>query len=101
MKLGMQVMQLKGNLDAIIFNPIASACLKWMRFKVVKRMHYLHHSALPSSGLGLFSIVGFPWLHHMLSSAYVIMEPKHVLYCRAKQHRGSDVNIETRTCNLL
>jgi hypothetical protein len=27
----------------------------------------LHHSALLYSGLGLFSIVGFPWFHHIPS----------------------------------
>jgi hypothetical protein len=37
-------------------------------------MHYLHHSALLNSGLGLFGIVGFPWLHHTPSLADVTME---------------------------
>jgi len=51
----------------IIFNPIASTILKWLRFKVVRWVHYLHHSALLKSGLELYSIVGFPWLQHIPS----------------------------------
>jgi len=33
-------------------------------------------SALLVSGLGLFSVVGFPWLHHTPSSADVTMGTK-------------------------
>jgi hypothetical protein len=32
----MEVMPFKGDLDAIIFNPIASIILKLLRFKVVR-----------------------------------------------------------------
>jgi hypothetical protein len=39
-------------------------------------MQYLHHSALFNNGLELFSIVGFPWLHHTQSSADVTIETK-------------------------
>jgi hypothetical protein len=48
-----------GDVDALTFNPIASTILKWLQFKVVGWMHYLHHSAMLSSGMRLFSIVGF------------------------------------------
>jgi hypothetical protein len=41
-------------LDAIIFNPISSTILKWLRFKVVSWGHDFH-SALHSNGLGLFN----------------------------------------------
>jgi hypothetical protein len=50
-----------GDVDARTYNPIASTTLKWLRFKVVRWMQYLHHSALLNNGLGLFSIDGFPW----------------------------------------
>jgi hypothetical protein len=30
------MMPFKGDLDAIIFNPIASTILKWLRFKAVR-----------------------------------------------------------------
>jgi hypothetical protein len=43
---------IQGDRDVVIFNPIASSILKWLRFKVLRRMHYLHHSALLSNGLG-------------------------------------------------
>jgi hypothetical protein len=56
------------------FNPLASTTLKWLRFKVVRWMQYLHHSALLNNGLGLFSIVWFPWLHHIQYFADVTME---------------------------
>jgi hypothetical protein len=65
-----------GDIDVITYNPIASAILKWMTFKFVRWMHYLYHSALLNSGLGLFSFVGFPWLHHMPALADVTMETK-------------------------
>jgi hypothetical protein len=58
----------------IIFNPIASTILKCSRFIVLRWMHHLHHSALLNNGLELFSIVGFPWLCHMPSTADVTME---------------------------
>jgi hypothetical protein len=46
----------------------------------VRWMHYLHHLALLNNGLGLFSIVGFPWLHCASSLA--------------------DVSVEIKTCDL-
>jgi hypothetical protein len=58
------------------FNTIASNILKWLRFKILRWMHYLHHSALFKNEMGLFSIVGFPWLHHIPSLADVTMESK-------------------------
>jgi hypothetical protein len=64
------------DVDAITFNPIASTILKWLGFRVVRRMQYLHHSALLDNGLGLFSIAGFPWSHHMQYLADVVMETK-------------------------
>jgi hypothetical protein len=48
------------DLDVIIFNSIASTILKWLKFKVVMRIYYLHHPTLLNNGLGLFSTVGFP-----------------------------------------
>jgi hypothetical protein len=40
------------NLDAVIFNPISSTILKWLRFKVVNGGH--DFSVLHNNGLGLF-----------------------------------------------
>jgi hypothetical protein len=56
-----------GDFVVTTFNPIASIILKWLRFKFVRWMHYLHLSALLRNALGLCSIVGFPWLHHTIS----------------------------------
>jgi hypothetical protein len=60
----------------IIFNSIASNILKWLRFKLLRWIHYLHQSALLNDGLGLLSVVSFPWLHHIPSIADVTMETK-------------------------
>jgi hypothetical protein len=46
------------DLGAIIFNPIASTILKWLRFKLQRWMQYLHQSALPNNGLRLVGIAG-------------------------------------------
>jgi hypothetical protein len=54
---------IEGDLNMTVFNPIAATILKLLRFKIIRWMHYLHHLALLNSRLGLFSIVGFPWLH--------------------------------------
>jgi len=48
----------EGDLNMIIFSPIASPFLKWLRFKLLRWMQYLHHSALFNSGLGMVNIVG-------------------------------------------
>jgi hypothetical protein len=60
------------DLDDVTFNTIS----KWLRLKSVWWMHYPHHLASLNNGLGLFSIVGFPWLHHTSSLADVTMEIK-------------------------
>jgi hypothetical protein len=65
---------IEGDLDAIIFNPIASTILKWLRFTVVSWIHYLPYSALLNNRLGLFSIVGFPWVHHIPPLTNVTMD---------------------------
>jgi hypothetical protein len=39
MKVGTEGDAIQGALDAVIFNPIASAILKWLKFKVVSWMH--------------------------------------------------------------
>jgi hypothetical protein len=39
--------------DAVILNPIASTILKWLSFKFLRWMQYLHHSALLNTGFGL------------------------------------------------
>jgi hypothetical protein len=44
-------------------------------------MQYLNHSALLNNELGLFSIVGFPWLHHITSLADGTME---TMVCTSK-----------------
>jgi hypothetical protein len=65
-----------GNLDVTTFNSISSTILKCLRYSFVWWMHYLHHSALLKNELGLFSIVGFPRLHHTTSLADVTMKIK-------------------------
>jgi hypothetical protein len=42
----------------------------------VRWTHYLYHLALRNNVLGLFIIVGFPWLHYTSSLADVTMEIK-------------------------
>jgi hypothetical protein len=37
---------IEGDLDALIFNPIVSTILKWLRFKFSMWMQCLHHSFL-------------------------------------------------------
>jgi hypothetical protein len=34
---------IQGDLDEIILNLMVSTILKWLRFRVVRWMHYLHH----------------------------------------------------------
>jgi hypothetical protein len=60
--------------DAITSNPIVLTILKWFRFKTMRWMQYLHHSALFDYGLGFMGIVGFPWLQHIPYLADVTME---------------------------
>jgi hypothetical protein len=43
---------IEGDLDVVMFNPIASTILKQSRLKVHMWMQYLHQSALLNSGLG-------------------------------------------------
>jgi hypothetical protein len=63
-----------GYLDATTPNPIAPTSSKWLRFKVLKWIQCLHNSTLLNNGLGFKSVVGFSWLHHILSVADVSME---------------------------
>jgi hypothetical protein len=46
-------------IDATTYDPIVSTTSKWLMFKVVRWMQYLHYSAMLNTGLGLFSIVDF------------------------------------------
>jgi hypothetical protein len=62
-----------GDLVATTYNPTTSKTLKILKLKIVRWMQSLYHSALLNSGLGLFSIVGFAWLHHKTSLADVTM----------------------------
>jgi hypothetical protein len=62
-----------GDLEEITFNPIASAIVKWLSFKFMMWMLYLPHSTV---GWDCFSIVGFPWLHHIKSLADVTVETR-------------------------
>jgi hypothetical protein len=52
----------QGDLDAIIFNPISSTILKWLRFTVVSWRHdFQPFTAMVWNCL----IVGLLWLHHL------------------------------------
>jgi hypothetical protein len=53
-----------GDPDSATFNPVASTFLKWLRFKILRFMQFLHCSALVDNGLGFISIVGLQRLHH-------------------------------------
>jgi hypothetical protein len=69
---------IQGNLDAIIFIPILSTILKWLRFKVVG----WRHDFQPCTAMVWdYLIVGLLWLHHIVSLA--------------------NVNMATIACNLL
>jgi hypothetical protein len=84
---------IEGDTDVIIFNPMVSSILKWLRFIILMWVQYLHHSALLNNGLGLVSIVVFPWLHHIPSLAL----PNNVLGLVSI----ADETMETKTCGLL
>jgi len=61
---------IQGDLDAVIFNPISSTILKWLRFKVVSWRHdFQPCTAMVWDCL----IVGLLWLHHIQSLANVTM----------------------------
>jgi hypothetical protein len=60
-----------------------------------------NHSALLNSGLGLFSIVGFPWLHHLPSLVGLTVVTKSYILLYGKLHKGCDVTLETRASSLL
>jgi hypothetical protein len=58
------------DLDAIIFNPVSSTILKWLRFKFVNWRHdFQPCTAMVWDCL----IVGLFWLHHIQSLADVTM----------------------------
>jgi hypothetical protein len=70
MKFSKELMPFKGDFDAIIFNPISSTFLKWLRFKVVSWRHdFQPFTAMVWNLL----IVGLLWLHHIQSLANVTM----------------------------
>jgi hypothetical protein len=66
------------DLDTIIFNLTTLTILKWLMFKFMMWMHC--HSALLNNGLGLISIVCFPWLHHIPSLADITTETKACIF---------------------
>jgi hypothetical protein len=61
---------IQGDLDAVIFSPIPSTILKWLRFKFVS----LRHDLQPCTAMFWDClIVGLSWLHHTQSLANVTM----------------------------
>jgi hypothetical protein len=61
---------IEGDLDAVVFNPISSTILKWLRFKGVSWRHdFQPCTAVVWDGL----IVGLLWLHYIQSLANVTM----------------------------
>jgi hypothetical protein len=66
---------IQGDLDAIIFNPMAATILKWLGFKVVSWMQ----DFWPCTAM--VCIVGLVWLHHT--------------------HYLGDATMATKACNLL
>jgi hypothetical protein len=61
---------IQGDLDAVIFNPISSTILKWLRFKVVSWRHDVQPCI---TMVWDCLIVGLFWLHHTQSLANVTM----------------------------
>jgi hypothetical protein len=57
------------DLEEIIFNPISSTFLKWLRIKVVSWRHDFQPGI--ANGLGLFDCIF--WLHHIQALANVTM----------------------------
>jgi hypothetical protein len=51
--------------------------------------------------MGVFSLVGFPWLYNIPSLADVTMEIKACTLLRVKTTKDSDVTMESRACSLL
>jgi hypothetical protein len=70
MKFGVKVMAFKGDLDAIIFNPISSTILNWLRFRVVSWRHDFQPC---TTMVWDCLIVGLLWLHHIQSLSNVTM----------------------------
>jgi hypothetical protein len=65
-------------------------------------MQYLHLTDLINNWLLLFSIVGFPWLHHIKPLADVSIETKGMYFnVGQKRHEGSFVTMETSAYILL
>jgi hypothetical protein len=61
---------IQGDIDAIIFNPISSTILKWLRFKVVSCRHDVQpYTAVVWDCL----VVGVLWLHNIPSLTNVTM----------------------------
>jgi hypothetical protein len=61
---------IQGDLHVIIFNPISSTVLKWLRFKAVSWVHdFQPCTAMVWDCL----IVALVWLHHIQSIANVTM----------------------------
>jgi hypothetical protein len=59
-------------------------------------------SALLNSGLGLFSFVGFPWLHHVKSSNWYNHDNQSMCFTVGqKTKKCSDVTMETTDGSLL
>jgi hypothetical protein len=71
MVFGREVNAIRGDLNAVIFNPISSTILKWLSFKVVSWRHdFQPCTAMVWDCL----IVGLLWLHHIQPLANVAME---------------------------
>jgi hypothetical protein len=84
--------------DAIIFNPISSTILKWLRFKVVS---WRHDFQLSTAMVGDCLIIGLLWLcpvgQQWHQGGDVTVETRPVVYCRAKRPKGS----EDRQCQHI
>jgi hypothetical protein len=89
---------IQGDQDAIIFNPTSSTILKLLKFKVVS----WRHDVQPCTEIIWdVLIVGLLCLRHIQSLANVTRKPWHVIYCKAKRHKGCDVTMATRASYLL
>jgi hypothetical protein len=60
---------IQGDLDVIIFNPISSTILKWLRLKVVS----WRHDFQPCITMTWDSLIVRLWSHHIQSLANVTM----------------------------
>jgi hypothetical protein len=81
-----------------IFNTLASIVPKWQTFKILRRMQYLHYSALLNNGLRRVSIADV----NIKTNAHGLLQSKEDINALlALSMSFGDVTMETKECSLL